>query len=393
MLVSWCEAALYSAAMRTITSYILRHLVTGTILVTAGLLSVAWLTQSLRYIELIVTQGMSVRSFLTLTGLLLPGFLSLIMPIALFTVILFTYNRLNTDRELVVMRASGIGPLGLAMPALALAFVMTLAGYGLSLWLGPESARTFKELQWNLRNDTSRLVLQDGTFNDVTKGITVYTRTRASNGELLDVMIHDTRTPGQTNTIIAERGAVIASPSGPVLVLVKASSHQVTLGTGDMSLLNFERLSMNIWGETGQEHGQRHREAQERPTRELLTVTTQTDPTIRAADVPRFRSEALQRLFSPLSYVCFALVALAGILSGSFNRRGHSQRIVTTTAIMVLIQATMIAAGNMASNAVEFLPLIPASVIIPALAATFTLVRPALSRARPLSSFNRIKMP
>lgn len=372
----WIQSrSILRPTMRTITSYVLFQLATGTILVTAGLLSVAWLTQSLRYIELIVTQGVSVHSFLTLTGLLLPGFLSLIMPVALFMVVLFTYNRLNTDRELVVIRAAGVGPFGLARPALILAFVMMAAGYSLTLWLGPESARSFKELQWSLRNDASKLMIQDGTFNDVATGLTVYTRARTSNGELLDVMIHDTRTPGKTNTIIAERGAVASSPAGPVLILGKASSHQVTLGTGTMALLDFERLSVNLSDQPEKESGQRYREAQERPTSELLTVTEKTDLTIRPADVPRFRAEAMQRLFNPISYICFVLIALAGLLSGAFSRRGHTRRIALTATAMVLVQSGIIGAGNLASHATNLLPLIPAAVLLPTAIALFILAR------------------
>ncbi len=78
--------------MNGITRYILRQLVIGMLLVTAGLTCVIWLSQSLRFIEMIVNRGLSAAQFFYLTFLLLPNFLSIILPIALFTIVVFTYT-------------------------------------------------------------------------------------------------------------------------------------------------------------------------------------------------------------------------------------------------------------------------------------------------------------
>ena len=94
--------------MNGFTRYVFRQLFVGMILVTAGLTCIIWLSQSLRFVELIVNRGVGVGTFVYLTMLMLPNFLTVILPIALFCVIVFIYAKMITDRELVVMRAAGV---------------------------------------------------------------------------------------------------------------------------------------------------------------------------------------------------------------------------------------------------------------------------------------------
>ncbi len=85
--------------------YIFRQLLLALIAVTSGLTALIWLTQSLRFVELVVNHGLSFGVFLRLTALLIPSFVAVILPITTFVVVQFVYQRLAGDRELTVMRA------------------------------------------------------------------------------------------------------------------------------------------------------------------------------------------------------------------------------------------------------------------------------------------------
>ena len=141
--------------MNRITAYILRQVLVTTVFVLVTLTLAIWLTQSLRFIELIVNRGLGLGSFFYLTALLMPNFLSLVTPIALFVSTLFVYNRLTVDSELVVMRAVGFGPGQLARPAIMLGIFATVIGYALSLYLVPLTFSKFKELHSDVRSDYS----------------------------------------------------------------------------------------------------------------------------------------------------------------------------------------------------------------------------------------------
>ena len=76
--------------MTAICRYILRQLFEATVFITIVLACTIWLTQSLRFVELIINRGLSLGAFLYLTSLLLPSFLVIILPVALACVLALT---------------------------------------------------------------------------------------------------------------------------------------------------------------------------------------------------------------------------------------------------------------------------------------------------------------
>ena len=109
--------------------YMFRQLVWWTIVVSTSLTCIVWLTQSLRFVEMIVNTGLSVTMFVKFTLLLLPSFLALIGPIAVFAAVVFTYTKMLNDSEIVVLRSIGMSPLNIGRPALLLAALVMLLGY------------------------------------------------------------------------------------------------------------------------------------------------------------------------------------------------------------------------------------------------------------------------
>ena len=93
--------------MTRLDRYILRQCFGVMIFVTAALSAAIWLAQSLRLIDLIVNRGLSIDVFLYLAALILPRFLDIVLPIGVFIAVLFTFNRLTAESELVVMRSAG----------------------------------------------------------------------------------------------------------------------------------------------------------------------------------------------------------------------------------------------------------------------------------------------
>src|ERR1700754_145222 len=132
--------------------YMFRQLLIALIAVTGGLTALVWLIQSLRFVELVVNHGLSLVVFVQLTGLLIPSFVAVILPITTFVVVQFIYQRLAGDREITVMRAAGLSPLALSRPAITMAILAVLAGYALNLWIVPTSLASFREFQWEIRN-------------------------------------------------------------------------------------------------------------------------------------------------------------------------------------------------------------------------------------------------
>jgi len=201
---SWIAAHWHDGLGR-ITRYILRQLALSTALVVVTLTSAIWLTQSLRFVDWIVNRGLPLSTFVYIAVLVLPSFLVVILPIALFSAVLFTYNKMQSDSEIVVLRAVGVGPMQLMAPALMVATVVMLLGYALNLYLLPLSYRGFKDLQYQIRSNYSAVLLQEGVFTTIDQGLTMFVREQGRRGELFGLMVHDSRLETKPVTMVAER--------------------------------------------------------------------------------------------------------------------------------------------------------------------------------------------
>lgn len=349
--------------MTRIGRYIFRQMFWVMVSVAITLTGVVWLTQSLRFIDMIVNRGLSVPLFLYFTSLLLPTFLYVILPIALFTAILFIYNKLTLDRELVVLGAAGMSPSALSAPAMFLALIVTVICYGISLYLIPVSYREFKETQLRIRNNYSSVFLQAGVFNRVLPGVTVYVRGRSGSGELFGIIIHDNRQPAQPVTMMAERGALVTGVKGPRVLMVNGNRQDVPENGNRLRLLYFDRYTFDL-GALNQSSELRWREPRERFLHQLfLPGTMEKD----AFKFHKLRMEGHSRIVFPLYPITFAILGLACLLLGEFNRRGQKWRVLSAVTVVILIEASGIGFKNLGEKFPDVATLLYLNVIVPSL--------------------------
>lgn len=322
--------------------YILRQCLGVMVFVTGALTAAVWLAQSLKLVDLIVNRGLSAEVFLYMAMLILPRFLDIVLPIGVFIAVLFVFNRLIAESELVVMRASGMSPLALAKPVLELAGIAWLILMLLSLYLLPASNRQFKDLQFEIRNRFVSSLLQEGAFTTISDKLTIYIGSRNDRGEVMGLMIDDERDPKHPVTLMAERGAFADTGGGSRIIMINGNRQQYDRDTGKLSVLSFDRyvLDLDMMREAPEA---RAREAQERYLPDLLFPPRQLDPGTREA----YLVEGNERLTVPLTAYSFALIPLACLLPGEFNRRGQLRRVLVAVGCGLAFQVLDLAIKNL----------------------------------------------
>jgi lipopolysaccharide export system permease protein len=337
--------------------YILRSLTLSTVYATAGLTITIWLSQSLKLIELVVEAGAPLRLFVWLLLLTVPTFLGVVLPISLVGAVLFTYHRLGADSELVVMRSAGLGPWGLARPALLLSGLVMFIVFALNVYITPAAHRELVRMEYAIRDDHSQLLLREGVFNEVGRKLSVYVRERGMGGELKSVVIHDARTQGKPVTVIGERAMMVYGPSGARFVVFNGNRQEFNRETATLSQLYFERYDVDL-SFVGEGGGERYPDARERTMWELLHPETLQ---IRSGDpkaVQQLIAEFHHRLASPMLTPAYVLIGLACLLSGEFNRRGMSGRITVAAGLVVVLQAASLGGTSLAAKAPGFIPML-----------------------------------
>jgi len=351
--------------------YILRQLLGPFILISIGLTAVIWLTQSLRFVDLIVNKGLSLSAFLYFSMLLLPTFLGVILPIALFSAILFTYNKLVIDSEMVSMRSAGLGPWSLAAPAISLAAFVCVLVYAINLYFIPTSFREFKSRQFIARADFSSVLLQEGVFTNLIDDVTVYVRARDSSGELRGILVHDSRVAGQPVTMMAERGALVKTEQGPRFVLLNGNRQEINKLHGQLSLLYFDSYALDL-GHLAEDPTNRWREPRERYLHELFNPGDGYDD---QRNLGKFWAEAHQRIVSPLFAFALTGIALAALLNGQLNRRGQWRRILIGIGAAFAFEAIGLGLVNAVSKTPDLAPLMYINVVVTLSIAFYLLLR------------------
>lgn len=340
--------------MSRMTSYIRRQIAGPMIFFTLMLTGVMLVGQSLRTVDLIVNKGLSLQTLIELTALLIPGALSMILPLSLFCAVMFAFYRLWQDSELIVMAASGISVWRLIRPAVELALVVTAISLALNVYVTPLGLRSFRNEIMEIRGDLAAVFLQDGEFTEPTGGLTVYVRERLSTGELRGILVYDARRADTAVTMMAERGMLLPEGDGTKVLLVNGNRQESELFTGKGSYLSFERYVLDLGSFDG-ENDVRWLKPGERFLTELLPpYTTPADQ----ENAAKLLTEAHKRLSSPLYALPLALIAACGLLSGEYSRRGKYLRSAIAGILALALRLSELGVSGLVTSTPALAPLL-----------------------------------
>ncbi len=230
----------------SIDKYIFKTTLSSFALVLVSLTGVIWITQALRGIDLMTSQGQTILTFLGITGLVIPALVLIIAPIALMIAISHTLNKLATDSEIIVMNAAGFSPFRLFYPFFYATCVVAALVAFIGAYLAPDGMRRIKQWDAEITADVLTNILQPGRFAQLDQNLTIRIRERLPGGVLGGVFVDDRRDPQQRVTIVADHGTVLKNESGSYLVLEDGNLERFEAGKRDPTLVVFQRYAFDM---------------------------------------------------------------------------------------------------------------------------------------------------
>src|SRR5450432_2263716 len=297
-----------AVTMGSIDRYIFRTTLASFALVLVSLTGVIWITQALRGIDLMTSQGQTIMTFLGVTSLVIPALVGIISPIALMIAVSHTLNKLATDSEIIVMNAAGFSPLRLFRPFLYATVVVAIMVAFISSYLAPDGLRRIKQWDAEITADVLANILQPGRFAQLDQNLTIRIRERQPGGLLVGIFVDDRRDPKERVSIIADHGTVLRNGSGSFLILEDGNLERLEEGKRDPALVVFGRYAFDM-----SKFSNPDRNAalgiRERYLWELLWPATD-DPVYK--QVPgQFRAELHDRFMAPIYPFVFAALTFA----------------------------------------------------------------------------------
>jgi len=297
-----------TSRMDSISRYIFRTTFGAFVVVLVSLTAVIWVTQALRDIDIMTSQGQTILVFIGITGLIIPLLVLVIAPIALLIAVAHTLNKLSTDSEIIVMNAAGMSPWVLFRAFLNVAIVVSILVMAISAYFAPKGLRMLRDWLTEVRANVVSTIVQPGRFTSMEAGVSIHIRERRTNGQLVGIFLDDRRNPKERITVLAETGDLIDNDKGTFLVLQKGMVQRHEAGQRDPSMVVFERYAFDLAQFSGGQQAVKY-SIRERYIWQLLFPDPKDQFYIEQPG--QFRAELHDRLVAPLYPLAFVVIAFA----------------------------------------------------------------------------------
>lgn len=297
------------------------------------LIGTYWVNRALGIFDQLIADGQSVFVFLELVALFLPQVMAFMLPVAVMAATLYVLNQMMSDSELVIFEAAGMSPWRSLRPVLVFGVLAAVLAGILAHFLVPESRYQTALRQSRIKADVTSRMVTEGQFVSPASGITFYIRQLDENGELLDIFLHDTRTPGQELTYTARRAVLVRDVSGPKLVMFDGTLQTLETATGLLSVVGFADLSYDLAALVASDRTPVRR-FRDYPTPALFAPSPAMLATT-GASLQDFLEEAHDRLVQTLRPVAYALLSGSILLLGAFSRLGATMQVIV--AILAIL--------------------------------------------------------
>ena len=311
--------------MGSIGAYIFRTTFGAFLVVLVSLTAVIWVTQALRDIDLMTSQGQTILVFVGITGLIIPLLVLVIAPIALLIAVAHTLNKMSTDSEIIVMNAAGMSPWVLFRAFLSVAVVVSILVTAISAYAAPKGLRMLRDWLTEVRANVVSTIVQPGRFTSIESGVTIHIRERRNNGQLVGIFLDDRRNPNERMTVLAENGELIDNDNGTFLVLQQGTVQRHELKERDPAMVKFERYAFDLSQFAGGQQAVKY-SIRERYLWQLMFPDPK-DPFLLEQPGP-FRAELHDRLIAPLYPLAFVVIAFAYLGAPRTTRQSRTLSMV-----------------------------------------------------------------
>lgn len=345
--------------MKLIENYIFKRMLYACVLTLVTLSSTVWVTQALRAFDLVTGQGQSIGTFFRITVLLLPSLATIVSPIAILIAVIYTFDSLNLDSELVVINSSGASQMTLLKPVLVMGLIGALFIAMMTVYFTPLSLRLWRTLITDVRAGIITTILREGQFMKISEGITFHLRRRSPDGTLEGIFVSDDSSSENTITYLAENGIILDNPLGTFLIMRDGTIQRRSKSDGSISMIEFSSYAFDLSTFSSRANVPAFR-PQERSTLYLLNPSSEDRYYQKHPE--QFFAEFHNRLSAPLYAFIFAILPLAYLGQAVSTRNGRSLAIAAAVTLAVVIRLLGFYLGSVAEThwiAIPVLYLLP----------------------------------
>ncbi len=219
---------------KTLYKYLIREQIVPLSVCFFGLTLILITGRMLQLTRYLFTSSLTVADLVALMAFAMPNLILYALPMATLVGVLLAFVRLNSDNELIAMRAAGIGFHQFFPGIISLLVVTTVFSFFNVLYLMPSANRAFEMKVKSLGRSILPVLLKEGTFIDIVPKIVFFFGSVDPGKLKIDgIFVQDNRQPEVGVVIVADH-AQIAYPPDLSQLVFKISSGMITRVSDDM---------------------------------------------------------------------------------------------------------------------------------------------------------------
>jgi lipopolysaccharide export system permease protein len=318
-----------------VNSYILKEVLSPTLLCLVIFTMVMVLGRAFKLVELIINKGVAVTDILILLGAILPTFFSITLPLAFIMGIMIGLGRMSADSETVALKAAGIGLAEISIPVFALAFIFALLTGATNIWVKPWSYSAFETKSFEIARQKATIGFQPRIFMNQFDNLVLYTNEIDDQaGQMSGLFIVEEK-PESTSMVFADSGRVLVNDANETVTIRLSNGvihRQQTESLDNYQLIHFSNY--DIQPEISM-MGAQSKRTRVKP-KELSTTMLWNDieASKALAKTRELQAELHLRLTSPLAPLLFVLFGLP--FSIQSHRSGRSSGFVMGLFIFLI---------------------------------------------------------
>ena len=198
--------------MKIITRYVLREHFGPLAFALTALTSLMLLNFISRQFGELVGKGLSWSVIGEFFMLSVPFTVALTVPMSVLVAVLYAYSRLAAENEVTALKANGVSPWRLVLPALVGGVVMSIGLLAFNDQVLPRANHRLKTLQEDISQAKPALLLKEQVINSIAEGKFYLKAGKIINGpsnaRLREVVIYNLADPMRRRTIYADSGRI-----------------------------------------------------------------------------------------------------------------------------------------------------------------------------------------
>ena len=231
-----------------------------------GIGSIVWVFQAVNYLDIMVEDGRNYQVYFEYTILSFPKILSKIFPFTIFLSFFYIISKYENNNELIIFWTHGIKKIqvinfflkaSLALMIFQIIFISFLVPF-----TQDKARSSIKDSDVNFLET----FIVPKTFNDVIKGVTIYTDEKKKDGSLKNIFIKKKTGPSNFEITFSQSGKIKSQNNTQIMVLFDGQN--IKGNNNNLDSFSFSKSDFNL--SNLQSNTTTYRKTQENSTLELL---------------------------------------------------------------------------------------------------------------------------